>query len=113
VTNAAIALPDWVGALISLGAAVALLGLRAWIVSPWRANQGSKAPERRRSQSRPTTVPRTEAVRERVTAARASAGAMSRSQTRAQLRSAERTQSAPSTGGEQAAAHGPLRSQHS
>ena len=113
MTNAATALPDWAGALISLGAAVALLALRAWIVSPWRASQGSKVPERRQSLSQPTTMPSIEPVPARVAVVRVSTGATSRRQTRVQLRSLERTQSAPSTGGDKAAAHGPLRSQHS
>jgi hypothetical protein len=116
MTNAATALPEWVGAVISLGAAAVLLALRAWIVSPWRGNQGSKAPERRRSLSWPATIPSIEPVSPRGAAARASTGEMSRRQTRGplvQLRLAERTLSAPPAGTGEASARGRLRRQHS
>lgn len=96
MTNAATALPDWVGVLISLGVAAALLALRAWIVSPWRGYPRSAIPERRRPLSSPTVIPSIEAVRPRTAPTRSSTGDMSLRQTRGplvQLRPPERTQS--------------------
>lgn len=98
MTNAATALPDWVGALISFGAAAALLALRAWIVRPWRGSRESETPERRRPLRWPTTPPSLQRVSPGDATARSSAGETRRCHIRGslvQLRPAERARPAP------------------